>query len=452
MSTDYNALVHRAQQGDQAAIAELYNNTYNPAFFLAVKMVKNEQEALDILQNAYVSAFSHLDKLQTAERFPQWLNRIVVNRAKDQLKRKKAILFSDLTAGDEDAQVEFEDDSPFARAYSPQEHMDYHETKRLVAEILDALPHEQRVVTMMYYFEQMSVKEIALELECSENTVKSRLNYARKKIEQEVLALEKKGTKLYGLAPIPFLLWLVRQQLGYAQLPQATAAQVLQNVRATPAVVQRAAQPAPQNPYGPDGGNAPPQPAPPHSGPAASPAPNTPAFGSTPGGTASQAAGVAGAVAKKTAGKVIAGILAGALVVGGVAGAVYVAQNGQALFGGGTGSSLAAVSYRYEYDASELCQVQLSGTDGAGTLVATSDADKTHPIFDAIEAEEGFVQAASIAVFFDSLTYTVLDDANGSLANGDVVTIQASYDEAKAEELGVHFINLTFSHTVSGLP
>ena len=90
--------------------------------------------------------------------------------------------------------------------------MDREETARLIREILDGLPEDQRVVIEMFYYEKLSVKQIALALGLSESAVKSRLFYGRRKIETKVLALEKKGTKLYGLAPIPFLLWLLRCQ------------------------------------------------------------------------------------------------------------------------------------------------------------------------------------------------------------------------------------------------
>ena len=89
-------------------------------------------------------------------------------------------------------------------------------------EILDALPEEQRVAVTMFYYEQMSVKEIAETLGVTENTVKSRLNYGRKKVEKEVRALEKKGTKLYGLAPLPFLMLLFHSQEASAAGAAAT--------------------------------------------------------------------------------------------------------------------------------------------------------------------------------------------------------------------------------------
>lgn len=75
--------------------------------------------------------------------------------------------------------------------------MDYAETKRLMKEILDGLPEDQKLCVLMYYYEELSVSDIADALGCSTGTVKSRLNYARKKIRNDVEELERKGTKLY---------------------------------------------------------------------------------------------------------------------------------------------------------------------------------------------------------------------------------------------------------------
>ena len=83
----------------------------------------------------------------------------------------------------------------------------------------------------MYYYQEMPVKDIAAALGASESAVKSRLLYGRRKIEAQVRDLEKKGTKLYGLAPIPFLLWLLGvQDAQAAQLPNG---QIFQNVLAS---------------------------------------------------------------------------------------------------------------------------------------------------------------------------------------------------------------------------
>ncbi|MCD7908541.1 MAG: RNA polymerase sigma factor, partial [Clostridium sp.] len=109
-----------------------------------------------------------------------------------------------------------------------EKQVDYAETKRLVQEMIDQLPEQQRMAVVLYYLENLSVGQIARMMECSEGTVKSRLNYGRKAIKTQVLALEKKGTKLYCMPLVPFLYWMFRQQVLAAAAPAAVGTAVLQ--------------------------------------------------------------------------------------------------------------------------------------------------------------------------------------------------------------------------------
>ena len=192
---------------EEQAITYLYTETYNSVFQVIRPLIKDEDTALDILQDAYIKAFESLAQLEKPEQFRAWVKRIAQNKSKDWLKKKKPTLFSEMRPDDEGGEIDFLDDREFAQ---PDVIMDKKETRRLLWDIIDSLSDEQRLVVSMFYFQEMQVKEIAAELDTSENTVKSRLNYARKHIETKVLALEKKGTKLYSLAPLPFLLWLIR--------------------------------------------------------------------------------------------------------------------------------------------------------------------------------------------------------------------------------------------------
>lgn len=204
----WDSLIHKAQKGNQAAITELYNRTYSQGFSVALQMVKNEEDAMDILQNAYISAFKNLHTIREPEKFRNWFNCIVANKCRDFLRKHKEVMFSEL-AVEEDISYEETLESDLIE-FSPEQSVDYSATKKLVNDILQALPQEQKLCILMYYYNELSVKEIAEALECTENTVKSRLNYARSKIKEEVKALEKKGTKLYNVAPIPFIVWMLR--------------------------------------------------------------------------------------------------------------------------------------------------------------------------------------------------------------------------------------------------
>lgn len=210
MNIDVN-LVKRAQEGDQTAIAEIYNLTYKSAYGVARQIVANDDDACDILQDSYIAAFTKLDTLKEPEKFYGWFKRIVSNRCYNYIKKKKPDLFSQYTKEDEDGEeieFEFADEN---ETFAPDNALDYEETKRLLREIIDSLPEEQSLCVLMYYVQDMSIAEIAETLGVSQNTVKSRLNYGRKKIKDGVETLEKKGTKLYGisgLALIPFLRWM----------------------------------------------------------------------------------------------------------------------------------------------------------------------------------------------------------------------------------------------------
>ena len=226
----WSGLVSRAKQGDQEALAALYQKSYSQVFYTIKSMIRDENAVFDILQDSYLKAFTHLKDFDGDSKFLPWVRQIAANTARDYLKKKKPTLFAELAADDApDVPIEerFVDDHS---EHMPDTVLDQAETTRLIREIIDSLPEDQRAVIGMYYYQEIPVKEIAAALGTSESAVKSRLLYARRKIESKVRDLEKKGTKLYGLAPLPFLLWLLRGQAAQAAPPPD--GQILQSVLA----------------------------------------------------------------------------------------------------------------------------------------------------------------------------------------------------------------------------
>lgn len=225
---EWSDLVSRAKQGDQDALTTLYQNTYSKVFFTIKSMIRDENAVFDILQDSYIKAFTHLKYFDGGSKFLPWVRQIAANTARDYLKKKKPTLFAELTtedAPDVPIEEQFVDDNS---KNMPDAVLDQAETTRLIREIIDGLPEDQRAVIGMYYYQEMPVKEIAAALDATESAVKSRLLYARRKIESKVKDLEKRGTKLYGLAPLPFLLWLLRGQ--EAQAAQPPEGQILQTI------------------------------------------------------------------------------------------------------------------------------------------------------------------------------------------------------------------------------
>ncbi len=214
-SGEFAKLVEAARMGSQDAIGALYEKTYSKVYYTVRSMIKDEDAALDIVQDTYLKAFAHLDSFQGDVKFQPWVRQIAANTARDWLRKKRPMLFTELGPGDgQDTPVEelFPDERS---GNLPDQVIDQKETARLLREIIDELPEDQRAAIGMFYYEEMSVKEIATAMSASESAVKSRLMYGRSKIEKKVRELEKQGTKLYSLSPIPFLLLLFRNQKVY---------------------------------------------------------------------------------------------------------------------------------------------------------------------------------------------------------------------------------------------
>ena len=218
-------LVQKARENDQEALTEIYKIS-SPAVYKTIRvLIKDEDTVYDILQDTYVKAFTRLDQLQNPDKLIPWLKMIANNLAKDWLKKSKPMFFTDIYGGEELEDIPFEESIEDVRSeLNPEMAMDQQEAKRLVMEILDHLPEDQRVVIGMFYYEEMSVKDIAQTLGVSENTVKSRLSYGRRKIKEQVLDLEKRGTKLYSVAPFVFFLYLLGKADKVSAEPMAQKA------------------------------------------------------------------------------------------------------------------------------------------------------------------------------------------------------------------------------------
>ena len=209
-------LVNKAKQNDEQAISDLYNLTIRRVTFLARKYLKDEDAVNDVLQESYVKAFQSLDSLQEEEKFEKWLNTIVARKCKDYLRKRKDMTFSDI--GDEDYHPEdFVEEERLE--FTPEKSTDYSELKNAMANIIDELNAEQKMCVLMYYYQQYNTREIAETLEVKESTIKKRLMTARKKIKEKVEELESKGYKIRGIAPIPFIIWMLMQEEATISLP-----------------------------------------------------------------------------------------------------------------------------------------------------------------------------------------------------------------------------------------
>lgn len=208
---NFTEAVQLAKSGNEAGYRYLYNATYQSKYYLALQYMKNDVDAQDVIQEAYIKAFANLHRLEQPEAFSSWLGRIVANTAKNELAKKNPLLFSDMGTEEQDEPFEnqVEDENVYIQ---PELSYTRQETQELVHQLIDSLSDEQRICILMFHIEGASIKDIASALGCSENTVKSRLNYGRKNLKFKAEELQKKGWKLWGLAPVAVLGLLLHHQ------------------------------------------------------------------------------------------------------------------------------------------------------------------------------------------------------------------------------------------------
>lgn len=200
-------VVTAAQKGDKKALDTLFNAYYNDVYYFALKTVKNEDLACDITQETFVEIIRTIGELQAPEAFVTWMRKITYHQCTRYFKKKKDVLVEE----DEDGNTVFDSLVEENAEFIPDAALDQAEFRKTVLDMLDTLSEEQRAAVLLYYFDELSVAQIARIQGVSEGTVKSRLNYARKALKKSVEDYEKKtGVKLHSFGILPLLLWLFK--------------------------------------------------------------------------------------------------------------------------------------------------------------------------------------------------------------------------------------------------
>ena len=198
-------LVLSAKNGNKKAFDKLYELTSNEVWFTCVSLLKDEENAKDIMQETYITAFLKLDTLKDEEKFCGWLTAIATNKSKNKLKGKV-----EYQIDDEVLIAETETDELML----PEEYINKAEKRKVLLQIIeDTLSFNQYQVVLMFYFNELSIAEIAQALEISEGTVKSRLNSSRAKMKTAIEDYENKsGDRLHGVVFVPFFTTIFREQ------------------------------------------------------------------------------------------------------------------------------------------------------------------------------------------------------------------------------------------------
>lgn len=180
-------LIFLARQGNKAAFGRLVLRYQPMAQRIAKRMIGNEDLAQELVQDAMLQAYLSLEKLHDPKRFKSWLYGIVLNICRNNLRRRKVILFSlEAMVGDLATEPLPIDES----SRDPQQVAEHKELRTALLEAIDTLSHNNRQATLLFYHEQLSLQEVAVRLNISVSAAKGRLHKARHQLRERLLPLQ----------------------------------------------------------------------------------------------------------------------------------------------------------------------------------------------------------------------------------------------------------------------
>ena len=163
-----------------AAFEELVARHRDKVYARAYSMMRNEEEAIDLSQEAWVKGWQRIRQFHSESSFGTWMTRIVINLCLDQLRRQKRQRAESIEAMDEDSGG-VERQMPVI-IVNPTSGLERAELRQRIDRALGQLSYEHRTVLVLHEFEEMEYKEVAKTMGCSIGTVMSRLFYARRKM------------------------------------------------------------------------------------------------------------------------------------------------------------------------------------------------------------------------------------------------------------------------------
>ena len=186
-------LVSAAQAEDMAAFEELVARHRDKLYARAFSMMRNEDSATDLSQEAWVKGWQRLKQFHGEASFVTWMTRIVINLCLDQLRKQKRLRADSIEQLDEELGG-VERQMPIITP-NPTERLEQQELRQRIDKAMALLTHEHRTVLILHEFEELEYKEIAKRMACSIGTVMSRLFYARRKLAVLLAGLKREEFK-----------------------------------------------------------------------------------------------------------------------------------------------------------------------------------------------------------------------------------------------------------------
>jgi RNA polymerase sigma-70 factor (ECF subfamily) len=186
-------LVAWAKDGDTEAFEELIHRHRDKIYARAMIMMRNEGDAVDLSQEAWVKAWQRLRQFQGESSFATWMTRIVINLCLDQIRRQKRTRAESIEELEEESGG-VERQMPVVEN-NPTEGLETEELRRRIDEAMGKLTDAHRTVLVLHEFEGLEYKEIAKRVGISIGTVMSRLFYARRRMATLLQSLKRERSE-----------------------------------------------------------------------------------------------------------------------------------------------------------------------------------------------------------------------------------------------------------------
>jgi RNA polymerase sigma-70 factor, ECF subfamily len=185
---DDRDLVAAAQRGDRDAFKTLFERYHRRAYALALGVIRHPDDALDVVQEAFIKAHRYLDKFEGNASFYTWLYRIVMNLAIDHLRKHRRVKPVEL----DETRIEPDGDEPLLPRIlggNPGQALMDKQIRTRIDQALDQLSENHRSVLVMRELEGLSYEDMAQAMSCSKGTIMSRLFHARRNMQKQLLDL-----------------------------------------------------------------------------------------------------------------------------------------------------------------------------------------------------------------------------------------------------------------------
>jgi len=189
LSADDVQLVAWSKGGDTDAFEQLVHRHRDKIYARAMIMMRNEDEAMDFSQEAWVKGWQRLHQFQGDSSFATWMTRIVINVCLDELRKKKRMRAESIEEMDEESGG-VERQMP-VQLTNPTEGLESTEVRKRIDEALGKLSEAHRTVIMLHEFEGLEYKDVAKRVGISIGTVMSRLFYARRRLASLLQGLKR---------------------------------------------------------------------------------------------------------------------------------------------------------------------------------------------------------------------------------------------------------------------